>query len=79
MKENGEWKRLHNKELHSLYRLSNIVWVITSTDLSRVGHIARMKEGRITFNVLTGRPTGEEPLGRSRHRKKTILEWILKK
>ena len=23
--ENGEWRRLHNEKLHSLYRLSNIV------------------------------------------------------
>ena len=23
--ENGEWRRLHNEELHSLYRSSNIV------------------------------------------------------
>ena len=26
--ENGEWRRLHNEELHSLYRLPNIVRVI---------------------------------------------------
>ena len=28
--ENGEWRRLHNEELHSLYRLPNIVRVIKS-------------------------------------------------
>ena len=26
--ENGEWRRLHNEELHSLYRSPNIVKVI---------------------------------------------------
>ena len=26
--ENGEWRRLHNEELHSSYRLPNIVWKI---------------------------------------------------
>ena len=31
--ENGEWRRLHNEELHSLYRLSNIVRVIKSRRL----------------------------------------------
>ena len=28
--ENGEWRRLHNEELHNLYRLPNIVRVIKS-------------------------------------------------
>ena len=30
---NGEWKRLHNEELHSLYRSPNIVRVIKSRRL----------------------------------------------
>ena len=28
--ENGKWKRLHNEELHSLYRSPNIIRVIKS-------------------------------------------------
>ena len=31
--ENGEWRRLHNEELHSLYRSPNIVRVIKSRRL----------------------------------------------
>ena len=31
--ENGEWRRLHNEELHSLYRSPNIVRVIKSRKL----------------------------------------------
>ena len=30
---NGEWRRLHNEELHSLYRSPNIVRVIMSRRL----------------------------------------------
>ena len=30
---NGEWRRLHNEELHSLYRSPNIVRVIKSRRL----------------------------------------------
>ena len=31
--ENGEWRRLHNEKLHSLYRSPNIVRVIKSRRL----------------------------------------------
>ena len=40
--ENGEWKRLHNEELHSLCRTPNIVRTIISQRLRRVGHIVRI-------------------------------------
>ena len=33
---NGEWRRLHNEELHSLYRLTNIVRVTKSRRLKRL-------------------------------------------
>ena len=56
MDENGEWRRLHNKELQCLYRSSNIVRVIKTRRLGWEGHVVRMKEGRISFNILTGRP-----------------------
>ena len=32
---NGKWRRLHNKELHSLYRSPNIVRAIRSRRLGR--------------------------------------------
>ena len=32
------------------------------------GHVARMKEGRTDFRILTGTPTRKRPLGRPRHR-----------
>ena len=71
--------RLHNEELHSLYRLPNIVRVIKSRRLRWAGHIARMEEGRSAFKILTGKPTGKRPLGRPRRRWRTILEWTLKR
>ena len=59
---------LHNEELHSLYRSPNIVRVIKFRRLRRAGHVVRMEEGRSAFKILTGKPTGTRPLGRSRRR-----------
>ena len=40
--ENGDWRRLHNGELHSLYRSPSTVGVIKSRRLRWTGHVARM-------------------------------------
>ena len=65
---NGEWKRLHNEELHSLYRSPDIVMVIKSRRLRWAGHVARMENVRSAFKILTGKPTGKRPLGSPRRR-----------
>ena len=59
---------LHNEELHNLYRSPNIVRVIKSRRLRWTGHVARMEKGRSAFKILTGKPTGNRPLGRPRRR-----------
>ena len=64
----GECRRLHNDELHSLYRSPDIVRVIKSRRLRWVGHVVRMEVGRSAFKILTGKPTGKRPLGRPRRR-----------
>ena len=53
--ENGEWRRLHNEELHSLYRSSNIVRVNKSRRLRWAGHVARMEGGRSAFKIVIGK------------------------
>ena len=50
--ENGEWRRLHNEELHSLYSSPNIIRVIKSRRLRWAGHVARIEEGRSAFKIL---------------------------
>ena len=55
--KNGEWRRLHNEELHCLYRSSNIVRVNKSRRLRWIGHVAGMEEGRSAFKMLTDTPT----------------------
>ena len=61
--ENGEWRRLHNEELNSLYRSPNIVRAIKSRRLRWAGHVARMEEGRSAFKILTGKSIGKRTIG----------------
>ena len=57
--ENGERRRFHNDELHSLYSSPNIVRVIKFRSFRWAGHVAKMEEGRSALKTLTGKPTGK--------------------
>ena len=65
---NGEWRSLHNEELHSLYRSPNIDRVKKSRRLRWAGHVARMEEDRSVFKILTSKPIGKRPFERPRRR-----------
>jgi hypothetical protein len=41
-KVTGEWRKLHNEELHDLYFSPTIVRVIKSRRMRYAGHVARM-------------------------------------
>ena len=58
----------YNKELYELYKSSDIITDIKIARLRWAGHVARMEEGRSAFKILTSKPTGKRPLGRSRRR-----------
>ncbi|KAJ4428630.1 hypothetical protein ANN_24675 [Periplaneta americana] len=64
----GEWRKLHNAELHALYSSSDIIRNIKSRRLRWAGHVARMGESRNAYRMLVGRPEGIRPLGRPRRR-----------
>jgi hypothetical protein len=64
----GEWRKLHNEELHDLYLSSNILQVIKSRRVRWAGHVARLGEGRDVYRVLVGKPEGKRPLGGPRRR-----------
>jgi hypothetical protein len=63
----GEWRKLHNEELHILYSSSNIIRHIKSRRMRWARHVARVEEERNMYKVLMGKPEGKRPLGRQRH------------
>ncbi|KAJ4429390.1 hypothetical protein ANN_21547 [Periplaneta americana] len=48
----GEWRKLHNTELHALYSSPDIIRNIKSRRLRWAGHVARMGESRNAYRVL---------------------------
>jgi hypothetical protein len=74
----GEWRKLHNKEVHNLYSSPDIIRQIKSRRMTWAGHVARIGEERKLYNVLVGKPEGKRPLGRPRRRWEDVeSEWIL--
>jgi hypothetical protein len=64
----GEWRTLHNEELHNLYSSPDIIRQIKSTRMRLAGHLERIGEESEVYNVVVGKPEGKRPLGRPRGR-----------
>jgi hypothetical protein len=64
----GEWRKLHNEELHNLYSSPDIIRQVKSRRMMWAGHMARMGEERKVYKVLVGKPEGKRPVGRPRRR-----------
>jgi hypothetical protein len=65
----GEWRKLHNEELHNLYSSPDIIRQVKTMRMRWAGqHVACMGEERIVYKVLVGKSEGKRPLGRPRHR-----------
>jgi hypothetical protein len=59
----GDWRKMHNKELHNLYSSPNIIRMIKSRRIRWARHVARMGEKRNAYRILAGKPEGKRPLG----------------
>jgi hypothetical protein len=64
----GEWRELHNEELHDLYSSPSIIKIIKARRMRWAGHVARMWEKMNAYRLLVGKPEGRRPLGRLRRR-----------
>jgi hypothetical protein len=64
----GEWRKLHNEELHDLYSSPSIIRIMKSRKMRWAGHVARKGEKRNAYRLLAGKPEGKKLLGRPRHR-----------
>jgi hypothetical protein len=62
----GDWRKLHNEELHNLYSSPNRM--IKSRRMRWAGHVARMGEKKNAYRILVGKPEGKRQLGRPRRR-----------
>jgi hypothetical protein len=60
----GGWRKLHNEKLHNFYSSRNIIRIIKSRRMRRVGHETRVGEKRNAYKILVGKPEGMRPLGR---------------
>ncbi|KAJ4434880.1 hypothetical protein ANN_23451 [Periplaneta americana] len=74
----GEWRKLHNSELHALYSSPDIFRNIKSRRLIWAGYVARMGESRNAYSVLVGRPEGKRSLGRPRRKWEDNIEMDLR-
>jgi hypothetical protein len=63
----GEWRILHNEEVHDLYSSPSIIRIIKARKMRWAGHVARMGEKRNAYKLL-GKPEGRRSLGRPRRR-----------
>ena len=73
----GKLIKVRNKELNDLHSSPNIDRVIKSRRMRLAGHVARMDERGGVYWVLVGKPEGNRPLGRPRHRWENNIEMDL--
>jgi hypothetical protein len=64
----GDWRKLHNEELHNLYSSPNIIIMIKSRRMIMAGYVARIRETKNAYRILVGKSEGKRPLGKPRRK-----------
>jgi hypothetical protein len=52
----GEWRQLHNEELHGLYSSPSIIRIKKVRRMRWAVHVARIGEKRNAYRLLVGKP-----------------------
>jgi hypothetical protein len=73
----GEWRKMHNEELHILYSSPSIIRQIKSRRMRWAGHVARMGEERNVYMVLKGKPKEGDHMENQGVDGNMGSEWIL--
>jgi hypothetical protein len=75
----GDWRRLHNEELHNLYASPNIIRVINARNMRGTVRVARMGEVRCAESILVEDLKGRDHLEDLSVEGRIILQWTLEK
>jgi hypothetical protein len=75
--EIGDWRKLHNEELHNLYGSSRIIRRMKSRKMRWVGHVARMGITAMHTGFWWESQTERDQIGRHKCRWDIIIRWIL--
>jgi hypothetical protein len=73
----GEWRKLHNEELHILYSSPDVIRQIKSRRMKWAGHVARMGEERNVYKVLVESQKERDHLKDQSVDGRMGSEWIL--
>jgi hypothetical protein len=64
----GDWRRLHNEELHNPHLSSHTTRATKLRRMRWAGHAGRMRQARNAHTIPVGKPEEKRPLGRPRRR-----------
>jgi len=73
----GEWRKLHNEELHDLYSSTKYNSGDQIKKIQWAGHVAHMEDRSGAYRALVGKPGGKRPLGRPRHKSEDNIKMDL--